>query len=419
MRTHRLSQLLFGAAIVAASAFGTAPVAPAFAQDAPAGEEEEGPKDGYIYDLDKLGVEVSLVPKGSWKHDHWSPWDLKAKTTKGDVEALVWTTDFQIPIEEADLEAWGEVYINKAGERSVSEANVVASSVKADVHGGNAGMFEIEGKSKDGGAVVMYAAAIPVDGFVMHVATMSLASKKAAATKALGEIVDALKINKAAQELAWGSEIANPENLTAKLTDYWRPALKSETDARNRAVKSVGQALRGCWVALHPQAPGTTELFLVCHDKNTSFPVVNALTFADQEAELRDKWLGDAETGTSFEASGRSGWQWSQQVGKREIAVMSIPMDGGLMKASAIAAAGKSGPAVSAAQATLGAASFAAPEPPPMDEYFRYLIRYEPTSPLILGPAIGGIILFIGILGLIVFGLRRQNAQARAEMNSI
>ena len=71
------------------------------------------------------------------------------------------------------------------------------------------------------------------------------------------------------------------------------------------------------------------------------------------------------------------------------------------------------------AKATLEGASFAPPTDPPFDEYFRYLVVYEPMSPLIIGPAVVAAVALLIILALIIFGLRRQAAQARAEMDEI
>lgn len=396
---------------------------PAHAQDAGEGEaeaeDEEGPEDGYIYDLDKLGVKVALLPKEEWKHDHWSGWDLKAAHEKDAVEAIVWTTDFQMDIEEADLEAWGEVYINKAGERQVTEAQVAESSVQPDVHGGNAGMFKVTGKSKDGDDVVMYGAAIPVEGFVMHVATLSLAAKAGKAEEYRGLIVENLDIQAKPADLGWGAEMTVPEALAAKLDPYWRPALKRERDAQNRVVKSVGQSLRGCWAAIHPQPPNKADLFLACQDKNHTWTVVNERTFADQEAELRDAWLGDADPGSQYKAQDRLGFMWDTQIGKRQIHLLALPIEGGMLKATAIANGGDPAKVASTATATIDAASFAPPADPPFDEYFRYLVRYEPMSPLIIGPAVAAVIILLLIFVVIIIGLRRQAAQARAEMESI
>jgi len=394
----------------------------AHAQDEPAaeeGEEEEGPKDGYIYDLDKIGVNVALVPKGDWKHDHWSGWDLKAANESAAVEVIVWTTEFQQSIEEAELESWGEVFTTKAAERLVVETSLGESSVQPDVHGQTAGMFKVDGKSKDDDPVVMYGASIPIEGQVLHVATLSLAAKGAAAKEARDAIVENLEIRKPPAELSWGGKHEVPEQLTATTDPYWRPALKVEREALNRNIKAVGQSLRGCWAAVHPHPPAKTDLLLVCHDKKHSFPVVNERTFSDQEAELREAWLGDAEAGQKLQAQGRMGFMWNTTVGKRQLAIMALPMEGGLMKATAITGGGDHAKVTAAAQSTVDSASFAPPKEPPFDEYFRYLVAYEPMSPLIIGPAVAAALLLLIIFGIIIFGLRRQAAQARAEMEEI
>ena len=391
------------------------------AQDEPAAEEaaEDGPKEGYIFDLDKIGVTAPLVPKGDWKHDHWSGWDLKAVNEDKGVEVIIWTTEFQQTIEEAELAKWGEVFTNKAAERLVVETSLAASSVQPDVKGQTAGMFEVAGKSKDGDAVAMYGTSIPIEGHVLHVATLGLAKRGDDVKTARDEIVEALEIKKGPAELAWGGKQEVPEQLTATTDPYWRPALKQEREPLNRNIKAVGQNLRGCWAAIHPHPPDKTDLLLICHDKKHSFPVVNDLTFADQEQELRESWLGDAEAGTKITAQGRTGFEWNTTVGRGQLELIAIPMEGGLAKVTAISGGGDQAKVAATAKATLEGASFAPPTDPPFDEYFRYLVVYEPMSPLIIGPAVVAAVALLIILALIIFGLRRQAAQARAEMDEI
>lgn len=391
----------------------------AVAQDEPAAEEE-GPIDGYIYELDELGLKVPLVPQGDWKHDHWSGWDLKATTTDQRVEIIVWTTEFQVDIIESDLPKWGEVFVGKAGERSVKEAALTASSLSPDVHGTTAGVFEVGGKTEDGTPVTMFGATFPIEGYSLHVATLGLDSQKARVMQARDEVLAALEVGKPAKALEWGAETPLPTQVAGKLDPYWRLPLKQERETMMRAIKNLNvPTMKGCWAAIHPQPVAKADMMVVCHNTKHEFPIVDDLTFADQELELREAWVPDAEPSPPWTVQGRTGFWWDMSVGKRKLHVAAVPVEGGLAKIAAMADGGDDAKVMAAAKATVSNNSWPNLAEPAFDQLLRYYFTYRPTSPMVLGPLIAAAVVFLFIMGLIIFGLRRQAAQARAEMEEI
>ncbi|MFK7931349.1 MAG: hypothetical protein AB8H79_24420 [Myxococcota bacterium] len=390
----------------------------AIAQDAPAADE--GPKDGYIYELDEVSLQVPLVPEGTWVHDHWSGWDLKAATKDKKVEAIVWTTEYQMDILEADLEKWGSVYIAKAGERSVKEAALTASALAPEVQGTTAGQFEVTGKTESGTSVTLMGTSLPIHGYVLHVATLGLTSERSRVESSRNEIVAALKIGKPAKALPWGAPVTSPERLAGKMDAYWRPALKQERETMMRAIKSLNvPSMKGCFVGIHPQPVAKADMLVVCENKKHMFHIVNDLTYADQEAELRDAWVPDAEPSAPWSVQDRLGFWWDVPSGKRTLHVAALPIEGGVAKVAAMADGGNDAKVMEAAKATLMNNTYAPLPPAPMDEQLRYYVSYEPFSPIVLVPIIVAALALIFILGLIIFGLRRQSAQARAEMDQI
>ena len=69
--------------------------------------------------------------------------------------------------------------------------------------------------------------------------------------------------------------------------------------------------------------------------------------------------------------------------------------------------------------ATLNANHFAAPVEAAVGENLRYYLQYEPFSPVVIGPAVGAVVLLLLILGIIIFGLRRQSQQAREALDAV
>jgi len=96
-----------------------------------------------------------------------------------------------------------------------------------------------------------------------------------------------------------------------------------------------------------------------------------------------------------------------------------LPIAVGVAKVAAMADGGNDAKVMEAAKATLMNNTYAPLGPAPMDEQLRYYVSYEPFSPVVLVPVIVAVLALLFIFGLIIFGLRRQSAQARAEMDQI
>lgn len=380
---------------------------PAVAQDEPAAEEKDAPK----YLLGELDIRVDLPERG-WKSDHWSDWDFKATSDDG-VVLVAWTTPYQVPVEDANVSEWGPAYLKQAETQGGIEPAVVSAATR-EVQGRKATDFELSMKIQDT-PLVMLASGFEIGGQNFHVAAVTQASRKARAKAELDGVLERLEIKNDPKELAWGGAV-KAEGMDATLDGYWRAPLKSEVGGVIELLKGVGvSGLRGCWAAIHPQPAADPDLFVTCTDDKHDFPIIDAYTFGDQEAELRNAWLGGDDVGTPLELSDRTGFWWDTKVGTKKVEVAAVPFSGGLAKSIIFAPKGGE-KAAAAAKSTLTGNTFAAPEPPALEESARYYMTYRPTSPVILGPVIGAAVVFLVILVLIFFGLRRSSAQARAEM---
>ena len=383
----------------------------AFAQDEEGGEEEAP-----HYELAEVGVRVD-IPEEGWKSDHWSEWDFKATSDDG-IVLVVWTTPYQIDIKEAELGLWAPVYTKQAETQGGVEPKMVSQAMR-DVQGIPASDVELTMGTSKGIDLVMLASSFVVRGQDLHVATVAMKDRKAAARKELDGVLERMEINKKAEPLTWGGAVTAP-GLDATLTDYWRAPSKFERSTVMEKLKGIGVAsLKGCWMAIHPHAGGTADLLATCKDEKHVFPIVNDKTFADQEGELRNAWLGSDEPGEVLTLPDRRGFQWHAKVGSKKLHIAAVPVEGGLAKSVAYAKGGDDAVVGEQMVATLNANHFAAPVEADVGENLRYYLQYEPFSPVVLGPIIGAVLVFILILGVIIFGLRRQSQLAREELDAV
>jgi hypothetical protein len=397
---------------------------PAVAQDAPAGAapageapaagaEAEAPK----FLLAEVGVRIDH-PEEGWKNDHWSEWDLKS-TSKDGVILLGWTTPYQVDIKAEEAASWGQIYINQAVSQGGIDPKVVVGATR-DFRGTVATDYELTMGTTENVELTMYSVGFPVDGQTFHLATVAMSSKKEKAKEELEGALERLEVKAPAGAPTWGGVVNTVPGLETTLDGYWRVPHPKERDATLRIVQSLGvQSIKGCWFAVHPRAGAQADVLLACQDKKRVYPIVDSLTFGDQQRELGEAYLGDqAPPAEVITLADRIGFHWKGgKVGSREIFLAAVPNQDGMVKLLALPAEGvPAADIVAAGLATTNAQKFSLPKPAPMDATVQYYLRYNPTSPVVLGPIAVAIVVFIGICGLILFGLQRQNKQAREEM---
>jgi hypothetical protein len=384
--------------------------APASAQ-----EEAEAPPQIPPYLMGELGVRV-VLPEKVWEvpNDDWTDYGLKG-TSKDGVILFVWTTAYQVDINDDTLAAWEPVYLKEAR----TEGKASARSI-VDFRGTKAAYYELELTNAEGGQLAMYAYSVPFEGVVAHFATATVAAKAGLAKSELDGIMERLEVRAAAPALTWGG-VASTTGIEANLDPYWRlPIGKERTLVVEEAARMGIASLKGCWTAIHPHPAGKTDIMIACQDTRNKFPIIDALTFSDHETTLREKWFAaDAAPAEVATLAGRMSFWWQAKVGERVLNTAAIPNEAGFAKVVAVAASGQDDRVAAAARATLEGANIS-PHPEPLfEDLLRYYVVYQPTSPLVIGPAVVLVLVFLGILGLILFGLRKQAQLARAEMEAL
>ena len=411
-RPFRAAAAAFAVSLIGVAALAVAAPSTAHAQEEPAAD---APPQIPQYLLGEIGVRVDLPEKG-WEvnNDDWTDYSLRA-TSKDGVILFVWTTGYQVELQEDTLAQWEPIYVKKA-----QTEGKAASQALVDYRDGKAAYFELDLKNAEGGELKMYAYSIPLDGVVAHVATATLAAKADAAKTELQGVLDRLEIKQAAPALTWGGA-AKATGSEAELDSYWRlPVTKERALVAEEAQRMGIQSLKNCWTAIHPHPGGKTDVMIACQDSRNKFPIVDELTFNDQEAELRGKWFAaDAAPGERVTLAGRTSFWWQAKVGDRVLNTAAIPNEEGLLKVVAVAASGQDEQVASSARSTLEKANVTPHPEPPFEDLLRYYVVYQPTSPLVIGPVVVAVLIFLGILGLILFGLRKQAQMAREEMAAL
>lgn len=388
---------------------------PAHAQDS----EEEAPPQIPPYLMGELGFRVEL-PERDWEvaDSDWTDLSLRARSRSG-VMLLVWATPYRVPITEDTLDGWVEAFSRKAKSEGAGEAEVKEKSV-VTLRDRTMAAHELTISNSEGSELAMHVYSFEVEGLTAHVATATSADKAAVAKSELDAVLGEIEFKKELKELTWGGK-AEANGLNAELDSYWRlPVGREKMLVVEEATRLGVASLRNCWSAIHPHPPGKADVIVACQDTRHQYPIINELTFAGQEDELRSDWIGDdAPDGEMLDVAGRTSFFWQAKVGDRELNIAAVPNEAGLVKVVAVSGVGDSAQVREATKNTLQKSSFSEPLPPPFDDLMRYYIVYEPMHPLVLGPVIVGALLLLFIFILIVFGLIKQGQIARAEMEAI
>ncbi|MFN9737155.1 MAG: hypothetical protein ACK59R_01215, partial [Pseudomonadota bacterium] len=151
------------------------------------------------YALAEAGITLDL-PAG-WQMTRWSDWDFKGKTGDGTVAIEAWYTSFQVPIDKEAAERWAGVYADKLDEmraHGVTRADVDVGEMAGRPTARTTMRFALE---KGGPKGAMFVAAFPVEGKVMHVATLAVGGNVAKAESALATLLQRLTVQKPAANL--------------------------------------------------------------------------------------------------------------------------------------------------------------------------------------------------------------------------
>lgn len=368
-----------------------------------------------VYALPDAGVTLDL-PAG-WEMTEWSNWDFKGRTGDRAVAVEAWYTPFQLPIEKASAEGWAALYREKLqGMRAggVTREDVAIGEVAGRPTAKTTMRFTLDKTTKG----TMYVAAFPVDGKILHVATMAVGPNVPRAATALDTVLARLTVQKpAAALLALGGTVETDLGFSATLPDGWRTPLPSEEEDAARAIADVGigpKDAKACLRAIRPQPSGEADLMLFCAE-DWKLGIVDEASFADQEVLLKQRFFGKAAEkvppADRVPRNDRLGFLLAPDINGHDLRIAALPYDRGTVVAWAVGEPGSGDSLTSAVRATAMSLTFSGPNGGASvheaGEWIVHTITYDPFHPAVLGAGA----LFAAILGGFGWLVFRRPAQ--------
>lgn len=367
------------------------------------------------YLLGDIGVRVDL-PKG-WEPTQWSDQQLRAQTKDGSVLLFVWSSPIQDVPEEADLALYGTHWTEILPGFGANEPAVTASSLQD-----RAGTPTVRGAldftlgSAKGRAFV---ASQPVEGQVVHLATIGSIPNARKTEKALDELLERMEVRKPAVPVDDGGVIEG-QGVRIDLPAGWRAPLPTELEAvgvqlANLPVKDLGD----CAIALHPRGPTAPDVLANCQG-GYYLGVVDEYTFADREEELRPVMFGAAPVQAAViqPLEDRTAFLYTAEIVGKPMIVGVSPYDQGLSRLFVL---GQDVADVDRLRnvtvEALQGSTFSGPHPVSPDQTIGYYVMYRPTHPGVLGSACGCLCLGLGMgaVGSLVVVTGRRRSRQREE----
>jgi hypothetical protein len=358
--------------------------------------------------LPDAGVTIVLPPGGSYTR--WSNWDLKGKTADGGVAIDVWFTPFQLAVTEQASQGWAALYKDRLDDMRAT--NIVRDSgTIGDVDGRPTARTTMKFSFDAGGPKgVMYIAAFPTDGKIVHIATLAAAPNAARAEHTLDGLLEKLTVQSPAAEIVkLGGQLPTELGFEGTLPDGWRRPLPSEADAAAEPLANLGISPTNpdkCVRAIHPRPSGEADLLLMCQE-DWKLGIIDDASFADEEAGLKTRFFGKAAgkipPAARLERNDRLGFLLAPEINGRDLRLAALPYDRGTVVAWAVGQSGSAADLESVLRAVSSSLTFSGPEGGAdvhdAGEWIVHTLTYNPFHPAVLGAGV----LFLAVLGGIGF----------------
>lgn len=353
------------------------------------------------YALGEAGITLDVGP--GWHMSRWSDWDFVGRTNDNGVFLDVWTTTFQQEPTAETAEVWAKMFEERVVERDhVKNPKIERSGVEV-IKGRPTLRVSLSFDLASGGRAVLEGASFALEGKTVHMSTMSAAANRGRATSTLTGLLDRSPITKPAADLTPTAELKT-DAFTLKLPTGWRAPLASEaTDVQGLFGQIAEKEASKCAAAVHPRAPGSADLMLVCA-KDWKLPILDEASFEDVSALTLKTVFGKAaeklEKPERVELSDRSG------ILVRPSNVLRLGIVPYKANAYAVWMASKPGQEAAldtASKAAITGISFAgggAPEHSTAESVV-HTIQYNPTHPGVLACVAAFLAMFGGLVALI------------------
>ena len=347
------------------------------------------------------------VPEGGW-----SDWSLKARHTDGSV-LQVWVTPFQVPVTDAAVTAWAEMYKEQIATEAKADVEVRSTRV-LDLAGRKTGHVTLDVVVKGGeGVAEVYAVEGP--GHTVHARVVTGKRKARQATDALRAVVETARIDQGPLATTTGTVASEAGGYTVTLPEGWRVPLDAEADEVAKIVQKLGMEQvddKICVVGVAPRAHANPDVTLLCPTPLQLDPL-DDYSVDTIAAELHARFFGSAKAevppGEAVQIGDRMGVIFRPPTGTGALRLAVVPYDHGALSWWGIG--GDTPTALDAALTSMQpTVTFTGPEGghPKIraDRWVAYYLTHRPTSPMVLGPAA----LLVGLIGVaVVAGRRRKN----------
>lgn len=353
--------------------------------------EEEAPK----YLLGDLGVRVDL-PSG-WNVTRWSDWDLKAETSTPGVLLFVWSTPFQVMPSDSNLESFGKIAAKKARELNGKMEKVTETrlgSLNGQAISLSTVSFHFD--SEKGAQGWLYAASVPIEGQMFHLATVSTARRKSKALRKRDELVQSLDIRSKASELGWGAAVV-AQGIQSTLPKDWRPVLEIEKPFLVEEFKLLGVTKpEECWTAVRPHPIDDPSVMVTCPG-SLWVGLVDEHSFEGVDADVRKGLFGVATVAPSrkLELADRLGFIYQPPLGDRQFVVGAVPYSKGIGRTWALGPTGAA-PLTGSVEQVLRSSKYEGEHPVGAIEYISYAFKYRLLLALIPVVLLGGLVVLGG-----------------------
>lgn len=350
----------------------------------------------------------TLVAPG-WHMSRWSDWDFKGRTADSAVFSRAWSTSYQLQLDDTVAKELAASW-KKLLETEENASDVVVTEVRVeDVAGQKRARASFSFTAGGGVKGVCHAAAFSTRGLTAQVWTIAVAGNASKAQARLDELVGKVEITAPPAALG-GEETLKTAKGSVVLPAGWRLPLDVEgADVSALFGKTGAKDTKRCTSAIHPRVDGEADILLACSEEGSG-GVLDESSFADEATLFAQRSFGrGAEKLPPAEMVKR---------GEDDVAMLLHAnaglWTGGLATQGGTEVVWISGRAED--DEALGAAARAvltgyqltdeARPAPAFAALLFHRMTYQPTHPMVLGPAVL-ILAFLGGIGAMI--LRRPS----------
>ncbi|MEE2751852.1 MAG: hypothetical protein VX519_10510 [Myxococcota bacterium] len=346
-------------------------------------------------------VGITLQRPRDWTVPRWSDWDLDGRDSRRTVQVHVYSSTYQVPVDDDATRAWAESLAFPWLEETQGAVNPTVESTAEVLRDGVAhGVSEVRYLYKGEHAAVAWQDSFAVEGRMVHVLTTAIEGNRSKARSALDTWVKAVLVDKPAKDIEeLGSEVT-AAGFASELPDGWRIPLRSEFLEAVQLASKLGQKRvtdESCWMGIRPRAEGETAMLLAC-TMEVFLGVVDEHSFAAVDERLRGSLFGGfgekLDAAELLQAPGArvSALYRLPSGGDTAVWVAATPYNAGLVLTYGLGNTGEDADLRAAVEHAVGGLSFLDPDggahPAAAGDVLMYYLMHRKTHPFVWVPLI-------------------------------